>query len=185
MYTNAVRYTYLQAEEQAASLLAATSKLRSQTSRRGRTRLRSAPALRAQWGPLPSEFTNLNFSAAGKAVETAAGEPFAVVEDANSSSSAAAAAAAPAAADAGIDADVQAVLDRAIAARKYAEHIAEGGSLDGSSTTATTTATSDQRLQKQPLSATCQLAAAQKGSLADPRQYFGGLDTAATAGSRL
>jgi hypothetical protein len=35
------------------------------------------------------------------------------------------------------------------------------------------------------LSATRQLAAAQKGSLADPRQYFGGLDTAATAGSRL
>jgi hypothetical protein len=145
--------------------------------------LRSAPALRAQWGPLPSEFNNLKFSAVGTTVETAAGEPFAVVEDASSSSSAAAADAA--AADAGIDADVQAVLDRAIAARKYAEHIAEGGSLDASSTTATTTAASDQQLQQQLLSATRQPAAAQKGSLADPRQYFGGLDTAATAGSRL
>jgi hypothetical protein len=150
---------------------------------------------------LPSEFSNSNSTTVGTTVgstvdptvETATVDPFAIRFDLRgdqpstdvnaegiSSSSAAADAAA---ADAAADDDVQAVLERAIAARKYAEHIAEGGSLDGSSTTATVT--TDQRLQKQPLSVTRQSAAAQKGSLADPRQYFGGLDTTSTAGSRL
>jgi hypothetical protein len=122
----------------------------------------------------------------GPTVETGdlADRPNAGVAEGTSNRSSIAAAAA---ADAGIDDDVQAVLDRAIAARKYAEHIAEGGSLDGSSTTATTTAAAseNQWQQKQPLNVTRQSAAAQKGSLADPRQYFGGLDTSATAVNKL